>query len=391
MNKSTILYPIILLVSLLSLYSCDKKKEEKSTPGSFTYSISGKIVNNPGEYAYLEEIRDKSWVIIDSSKINGGAFEFTGSKEEVDIYRLRFANNVYLPILLNGDTMSLTIDAKDPFKSAGFTGSKDNSTYSDFNKKVLEFNSSHARLSTMLDSMKKVSTSSIVATNCMKQIKELEAEFKAYVREAISNNTSSPIVFSMLNYSDLEGDFPFIESITTKIKQQQPTYKYTDEWVAFVAQQKSYIAQKQAKELGNPAAVGKEAPEFALPDIKGKMVRLSSFKGKYVLLDFWASWCGPCRQESPNVVRAYNKYKGKNFDILSVSLDNDKAAWLKAIDKDGLTWTHVSDLNAWESTVVRLYQVEGIPATFLLDPNGGVVARDLRGDALDQKLEELLK
>jgi len=392
MNKSSILYPIIFFVCILSLLSCDENKDEHSKPGNFTYSISGKVLNNQGTTVYLEEIRDKDWIIIDSSEIDGDAFQFKGSKEEVVIHRLRFANDVSLPLLVNEDKMSLTLDVKDPFMSAVFTGSKDNETYASFNKKMLELNKAHSRLKMMLDSMKNVSaTSSIVATNCMNEIKAIEAEEELFLHESIDRNVASPIVFSMLSYLNFENDFPFVESITSKIKQQQPDYKYTASLVTNVNQYKAYLQQQQEKEKENPAAVGKEAPEFVLPDTKGKMVRLSSFKGKYLLLDFWASWCGPCRQESPNVVRAYNKYKGKNFEILSVSLDNKKDDWLKAIEKDQLTWTHVSDLNSWESTVVRLYHVEGIPATFLLDPNGVVVARDLRGNALDQKLEELLK
>jgi peroxiredoxin len=195
----------------------------------------------------------------------------------------------------------------------------------------------------------------------------------------------------MLSYADWENEFAFIETSTTAIKQKQPNYKYTESLVSNVSQYKTYLEQKAAKSKGNPAAVGKEAPEFILPDTKGKMVSLSSFKGKYILLDFWASWCGPCRQESPTVVKAYQKFKGDKFDILSVSLDDDKEKWLNAIAKDHLTWTHVSDLKAWESSVVRLYQVEGIPATFLLDPKGVVIARDLRGPALENTLQELLK
>ncbi|MGN6645383.1 MAG: redoxin domain-containing protein [Cytophaga sp.] len=392
MNRNFIHYCFAVLFFTLFV-SCDQKKETESKPGSFTYSISGKVLNAASEYVYLEQIRDKSWIVLDSAELKDKtSFEFSGTADEIDIYRLRLAKNVFLPIILNGDKTSLTVNAQDPFATAIFTGSKDNETYAAFNKKMIELNQAHSRLTVMLDSMKNVSaTSSIVATNCMNEIKGIEAEMKAYVHTAIEHNTSSPVVFSMLSYVDFENDFPFVETVTTKIKQQQPDHKYTASLVDNVSQYKLFLAQKQAKEKGSPAAIGKEAPEFALPDTKGKMVRLSSLRGKYILLDFWASWCGPCRQESPNVVRAYNKYKGSKFDILSVSLDNDKAAWLKAIDKDGLTWTHVSDLTAWESSVVKLYQVEGIPATFLLDPNGIVVARDLRGEELDKKLEELLK
>ncbi|MBK0381270.1 redoxin domain-containing protein [Mucilaginibacter segetis] len=138
-------------------------------------------------------------------------------------------------------------------------------------------------------------------------------------------------------------------------------------------------------------ALGATAPEFAEADTSGKMVSLSSFRGKYLLVDFWASWCGPCRAENPNVVKAYNKYKDKNFTILGVSLDrpNAKEAWLKAIHKDGLAWTQVSDLQFWNSKVAGMYGVRAIPQNFLIDPNGKIIGKNLRGDDLEAKLAEL--
>jgi peroxiredoxin len=136
--------------------------------------------------------------------------------------------------------------------------------------------------------------------------------------------------------------------------------------------------------------IGDQAPDISLPDPDGNLKVLSSLRGKYVLLDFWASWCGPCRFENPNVVRLFQKYKDKDFDILSVSLDNNKKAWLNAIEADGMEWNHVSDLKKWESSVTPVYHLDGIPMTYLLDKNGIIIAKNLRGPDLEKKLAEVL-
>ncbi len=139
-------------------------------------------------------------------------------------------------------------------------------------------------------------------------------------------------------------------------------------------------------------AIGAMAPDFEQTDTLGHLVRLSSFRGKYVLLDFWASWCGPCRQENPNVVKVYNQFKDKNFTIIGISLDRPDGgfAWLNAIKKDHLTWTQLSDLKFWNNAVAQLYQVQSIPKNFLIDPTGKIIAQDLRGDDLEAKLTEVL-
>lgn len=136
-------------------------------------------------------------------------------------------------------------------------------------------------------------------------------------------------------------------------------------------------------------SIGSEAPEIALPTPAGPIMRLSDLRGKYVLIDFWASWCGPCRRENPNVIKTYANYKDKGFEIFGVSLDQEKSAWINAIAKDQLTWPHVSDLQYWNSVAAQAYQVSSIPMTFLLDPQGKVIAKGLRGDSLNQYLANL--
>jgi peroxiredoxin len=148
---------------------------------------------------------------------------------------------------------------------------------------------------------------------------------------------------------------------------------------------------KQQPANGNASPAGDMAPELTMPDTEGKPFSLSSLRGKYVLVDFWASWCNPCRGENPNVVAAYKKYKDKNFTVLGVSLDKEKEAWLNAIKEDGLTWKHISDLKYWNSAAVSLYGFEGIPYNVLVDPQGKIIAKELRGEDLDKTLSQVLK
>ncbi|TWR24025.1 AhpC/TSA family protein [Mucilaginibacter pallidiroseus] len=210
--------------------------------------------------------------------------------------------------------------------------------------------------------------------------KQIQDEQRNILKTFITNNPNSYL--SLLALASVGGPSPDVAEV-------EPLYNGLSDEVK---------ATEQAKILKNSidnlkiTAIGAQAPDFIQNDVNGVPVKLSSFRGKYVLIDFWASWCGPCRQENPNVVRNFNKYKGKNFTILGVSLDKEsgKAAWLAAIKNDGLTWTQVSDLKYWNNMVAGLYGVQSIPQNFLIDPQGKIVAKNLRGDDLDAKLEQLL-
>ncbi|GHT72627.1 hypothetical protein AGMMS50262_01890 [Bacteroidia bacterium] len=212
------------------------------------------------------------------------------------------------------------------------------------------------------------------ASNIEARYEVLQTELKNSYITFVKNNPNSQVSLGILAELNQQSENP--AEYIALLKGLSPELQNQESGKALAKQLQSQMA----------TAVGAIAPDFTQKDTNNKPVHLTDFRGKYLLIDFWASWCGPCRRENPHVVRSYQKYKDKNFEILGVSLDNNKQAWLNAIAKDQLTWPQVSDLNGWQNAVAVQYQIFSIPKNLLLDPNGVIIAKNLRGEELAAKL-----
>ncbi len=349
------------------------------------YDLKGKIgtVGAPAKVFLIHREQGKN--ITDSAALLAGNFEFKGNINAptqalllVDhtgggLNSLGRGADVLNLYLENG---TIAVNGKDSVKTAKITGSKLN----DDNAKLA------AAIKPVLDKAQVLNTqyqqsSEADRPKLAEKFSELQNEQKVILKAYIQQHPASFVSLDALR--SFGGPSPNYSEVMPLYSTLAPAIQNSDNG-------KDY---KASIEKLRATAVGAVAPDFTQNDPAGKPVSLSSFKGKYVLLDFWASWCGPCRQENPNVVKAYNQYKNKNFTILSVSLDrpNGKDAWLQAIKDDGLAWNHVSDLQFWNNQAAKLYGVQSIPGNFLIDPTGKIVAKDLRGDELEQKLAQLLK
>lgn len=253
-------------------------------------------------------------------------------------------------------------------------------TQSDFNLLNQQLKPGKLKMEQLVEKYKKAEEEkdSTTVKIIMEQAKTINEERSRQEEHFINAHPASYVSWDLLKQHATIIDPVTFEPLFSKMAQQ---FRQSEEGKAMLEQ----IATSKK------TAIGQQAMDFEQENDHGQKVKLSSLKGRYILLDFWASWCGPCRAENPNVLKAYNKFKDKHFEILAVSLDNNKTNWLTAIAKDGMPWIHVSDLKGWRNVVAVQYGIRSIPQNLLIGPDGNIVARNLRGDALDKKLEEILK
>ena len=371
------------------------KNADKLVPQNYDGSLRDSVVAVGPTHIYLEEIPyggDMHPVLLDSFVLKGkdGQFDLHGNGKEEGIYQLLVEKGPVILLINDVQKLNVTIDLSKKDNYYTVTGSEASEHLQKFIGKYEEKAFLINHVFAEIDSLKQLGGSDsllIVATNRKNQAIVSLNEYVADFIAKADSPAESIFALGMGSRSFQSEEFGRLLNMVVK---RFPDHKS-------LAQLKtSYdMQQAQARQSRDGANMwtGKQAPDLTLPSVDGKPISISSFRGKYLLVDFWASWCGPCRQENPNVVNAYNQYKGKNFTILGVSLDRtgEKDKWLKAIHDDQLTWTHVSDLKFWESDAVKTFKFEGIPYNILIDPQGKVIAEGLRGMELENKLKEVLK
>lgn len=375
---------VLSIAALMSACNVNKKHSD--------FEIKGTLTNSNGETIYLEALAGNKPIVVDSAKLNEkGEFEMNSYSPAPGFYRIKLSESNF-GMLVTDSTEKITIngDAKDLGHHYEVEGSPDTKLFMEYSK-LAEIHKVRTdsienifrvfMVSMKMDSLRADSLSKALE----KPYTEMVKIYSKQVAEKIKQNPTSFASIMAIQQLPPEDYIEVYLSLDQGLSKRYPDNDNIKKFHEMVIQTETMV--KRSKTI----AEGSMAPEIKLPTPDGKELALSSFKGKVVLIDFWASWCAPCRKEMPNVKRIYEKYKNKGFEILGVSLDQDKEAWINAIEKDKLTWPQISDLGFWQSEAVQIYVVQAIPFTVLVDRDGKIIAKNLRGEELENKIAEVLK
>jgi len=376
---------LVFVLGISTLFSCspnsnsDKRFEEEQKG----IAISGKV-----EYP-----QDQGWIIlqrhqgsmlenIDTILLNSdGSFSIEVIVNDPNFYRIDFYQKQIVDFILHDEAITVNADGNSRSGNFEILGSSDTDFYKKIMRNTSEFQSKLNKIGQ--DYRENLSSDDPVKIAEVENLaQQTISQYTSQVKEEIEGMGTSVAAIYSLEYLKQTGFFKYEEEIEFVKGLAQ---KFKEAGVTAPVLQEFYVQVENIGKLG----IGMPAPEITLPNTEGKMVSLSSLRGKYVLIDFWAAWCRPCRIENPNVVKLYAKYQSRGFEIFGVSLDRTREAWIKAIRDDGLTWPQVSDLKYWESEVTQIYNIRGIPLTYLVDPDGIIIGKNLRGPLLEKKLEEI--
>lgn len=382
---------LFLLTASVAIISCSKVKDgEYLITGTATGIENGKTIILQGQ-----DPTTKMAVALDTVKVENGKFEIKGKVTEPAFHTLILQGaNGPIPFILETGEINIAID-KDSIHKTKVSGTYNNDEYAKFNEDLTKTQKSlidFQKKNTQKMQQAQQAQDTVTINSLMKQYMTLQTEvqanskkkYLAYAESHPKAYISALIIQSMI--SDPTADIKKTESLYNALDESLKNTTPGKEIKAKLGQAKMPAVGASAAPVGSP----NWRADFSAPNPEGKVVSLKQSLGKVTIVDFWASWCGPCRKENPNVVAIYKELHSKGLNIVGVSLDKEAAAWKEAIAKDGLVWTQVSNLKFWEEPIAKQYGVESIPATFILDASGKVVAQDLRGPELKAKILELL-